>query len=64
MLWRLLSPLSSPCDEAGFDAVSIQRYPEVEALNHVHHAGNSSGIVDARRHDADGIGRGGQTGRT
>jgi acetyl-CoA C-acetyltransferase len=23
-----------------------QRYPEVEALNHVHHAGNSSGIVD------------------
>ena len=33
-------------DMAGFDAVSIQRYPEVEALNHVHHAGNSSGIVD------------------
>ncbi len=33
-------------DIAGFDAVSIQRYPEVEALDHVHHAGNSSGIVD------------------
>ncbi len=33
-------------DMAGFDAVSIQRYPEIEALNHVHHAGNSSGIVD------------------
>jgi acetyl-CoA C-acetyltransferase len=32
--------------QAGFDAVSIQRYPEIEALNHVHHAGNSSGIVD------------------
>jgi acetyl-CoA C-acetyltransferase len=30
----------------GFDAVAIQRYPEVEAINHVHHAGNSSGIVD------------------
>ena len=30
----------------GFDAVAIQRYPQVEALNHVHHAGNSSGIVD------------------
>ena len=30
----------------GFDAVSIQRYPEIERLNHVHHAGNSSGIVD------------------
>ncbi len=31
---------------AGFDAVAVQRYPEVEAVNHVHHAGNSSGIVD------------------
>jgi len=33
-------------DEAGFDAVVLQRYPEVERINHVHHAGNSSGIVD------------------
>ncbi|MDE2014904.1 MAG: acetyl-CoA C-acetyltransferase, partial [Alphaproteobacteria bacterium] len=31
---------------AGFDAVAMQRYPQVEKLNHVHHAGNSSGIVD------------------
>jgi acetyl-CoA C-acetyltransferase len=31
---------------AGFDAVAIQRYPEIESVNHVHHAGNSSGIVD------------------
>jgi acetyl-CoA C-acetyltransferase len=31
---------------AGFDAVAIQSHPEVEAVNHVHHAGNSSGIVD------------------
>jgi acetyl-CoA C-acetyltransferase len=30
----------------GFDSVAIQRYPEVEAIDHVHHAGNSSGIVD------------------
>lgn len=30
----------------GFDAVAIQRYPEVEAIEHVHTAGNSSGIVD------------------
>ena len=30
----------------GFDAVAIQRYPEVESITHVHHAGNSSGIVD------------------
>lgn len=31
---------------AGFDAVAVQRYPEVETLNHVHTPGNSSGIVD------------------
>ncbi|MFZ4072198.1 MAG: acetyl-CoA C-acetyltransferase, partial [Caulobacterales bacterium] len=30
----------------GFDHVIMQRYPEVEEINHVHHAGNSSGIVD------------------
>ncbi|HYD86538.1 MAG TPA: acetyl-CoA C-acetyltransferase [Vitreimonas sp.] len=30
----------------GFDGVIQQRYPEVEKVNHVHHAGNSSGIVD------------------
>jgi acetyl-CoA C-acetyltransferase len=30
----------------GFDSVAIQKYPELEAINHVHHAGNSSGIVD------------------
>ncbi|MBK5920630.1 acetyl-CoA acetyltransferase [Rhodothalassium salexigens] len=30
----------------GFDKVAIQRYPEIEKINHVHHAGNSSGIVD------------------
>ena len=31
---------------AGFDAVAIQKHPDVEAVKHVHHAGNSSGIVD------------------
>jgi acetyl-CoA C-acetyltransferase len=30
----------------GFDAVGIQAHPEVEKITHVHHAGNSSGIVD------------------
>ena len=30
----------------GFDSVALQRYPEYEKINHVHHAGNSSGIVD------------------
>jgi acetyl-CoA C-acetyltransferase len=33
-------------EQAGFDAVAIQKHPEVESINHVHHAGNSSGIVD------------------
>jgi acetyl-CoA C-acetyltransferase len=35
-----------PGQQAGFDAVAIQRYPEVEAIRHVHTGGNSSGIVD------------------
>jgi acetyl-CoA C-acetyltransferase len=30
----------------GFDFVALQKYPELETINHVHHAGNSSGIVD------------------
>lgn len=30
----------------GFDAVAVQAHPEVERVEHVHHAGNSSGIVD------------------
>lgn len=32
--------------QGGFDAVILQRYPEVESVRHVHTAGNSSGIVD------------------
>jgi acetyl-CoA C-acetyltransferase len=30
----------------GFDAVAVQSHPEIEGVNYVHHAGNSSGIVD------------------
>ncbi|MGW1675371.1 acetyl-CoA C-acetyltransferase [Streptomyces sp. NPDC002324] len=33
-------------EQAGFDAVALQRYHWVERIDHVHHAGNSSGIVD------------------
>jgi len=33
-------------DQAGFDDLALQKYPEVEAIEHVHTAGNSSGIVD------------------
>jgi len=35
-----------PGEMGGFDAVAVQRHPELESVNHVHHAGNSSGIVD------------------
>ena len=30
----------------GFDAVAMMKYPHLERINHIHHAGNSSGIVD------------------
>ena len=33
-------------EQYGFDAVIRQRYPQIEQMQHVHHAGNSSGIVD------------------
>jgi acetyl-CoA C-acetyltransferase len=33
-------------EQGGFDAVALQKYHWVEKIDHVHHAGNSSGIVD------------------
>ena len=33
-------------DQGGFDSVALEKYHWVEKINHVHHAGNSSGIVD------------------
>ncbi|GAB3654321.1 acetyl-CoA C-acetyltransferase [Streptomyces sparsus] len=33
-------------EQGGFDAVALQKYHWVERIDHVHHAGNSSGIVD------------------
>ncbi|MBO6601824.1 MAG: acetyl-CoA C-acetyltransferase [Roseicyclus sp.] len=30
----------------GFDQIALMKYPHLEAINHIHHAGNSSGIVD------------------
>ncbi len=32
--------------KAGFDSIALQRYPQLERIEHMHHAGNSSGIVD------------------
>jgi len=45
----------------GFDYVGIQAHPEVEAINHVHHAGNSSGIVDGASAVLMGSKRGGKS---
>ncbi len=45
----------------GFDAVAVQRYPELESVNHVHHAGNSSGIVDGAAAVLMGSKRGGKS---
>jgi acetyl-CoA C-acetyltransferase len=41
-----LKPAFEQLGSMGFDAVALQRYPQVERIHHVHHAGNSSGIVD------------------
>ena len=41
-----LNPSFTMMGQMGFDAIALQKYPEIGAVNHVHHAGNSSGIVD------------------
>ncbi len=41
-----LKPAFEQLGAMGFDSVALQRYPQVERIHHVHHAGNSSGIVD------------------
>jgi acetyl-CoA C-acetyltransferase len=41
-----LKPAFEQLGGMGFDSVALQRYPQVERIHHVHHAGNSSGIVD------------------
>ncbi len=41
-----LKPSFAAMGEAGFDAVMLARYSDYDAINHVHHSGNSSGIVD------------------
>ncbi len=45
----------------GFDAVAIQAHPEVESVRHVHHAGNSSGIVDGAAAVLLGSAKGGKS---
>lgn len=41
-----LKPSFVGLGQMGFDAVATQRYPQLETVRHVHHGGNSSGIVD------------------
>jgi acetyl-CoA C-acetyltransferase len=42
-----LKPAFATIGAMGYDAVALSRYPQIPKINHVHHAGNSSGIVDA-----------------
>jgi len=41
-----LKPAFAGLGAAGYDAIALQRYPQVEAIEHVHTGGNSSGVVD------------------
>jgi acetyl-CoA C-acetyltransferase len=45
-LAQLKPAFQNPGESLGFDAMALLRYPDVEAIHHVHTAGNSSGIVD------------------
>jgi acetyl-CoA C-acetyltransferase len=41
-----LKPAFAKMGEAGYDAVAARRYPQIDRIDHVHHGGNSSGVVD------------------
>ncbi|HEX5199031.1 MAG TPA: acetyl-CoA C-acyltransferase, partial [Actinoplanes sp.] len=45
-LAKLTPSFATIGEAAGFDAVALQKYHWLERIDHVHHAGNSSGIVD------------------
>ena len=45
-LGGLKPSFAAMAEQGGFGAVAIQAHPEFEVIDHVHHAGNSSGIVD------------------
>ncbi|WP_417769268.1 acetyl-CoA C-acetyltransferase [Stappia sp.] len=45
-LARLKPSFAALGEKAGFDAIALERYPDFAEIRHVHHAGNSSGIVD------------------
>ncbi|WP_152045088.1 acetyl-CoA C-acetyltransferase [Aureimonas psammosilenae] len=60
-LGSLQPAFAAPGEMGGFDAVAIQAHPEIEAVRHVHHAGNSSGIVDGAAGVLLGSKAGGET---
>ena len=41
-----LKPSFQTIGDMGFDATALRKYPQLDRITHVHHAGNSSGIVD------------------
>jgi acetyl-CoA C-acetyltransferase len=41
-----LKPAFVKQGESGYNSAALHRYPQVEQINHVHHGGNSSGVVD------------------
>ena len=45
-LGKLKPAFTALGEQGGFDAVALQRYPQLESIRHVHTGGNSSGIVD------------------
>ena len=45
-LGALKPSFATMAEQGGFAAVALQAHPEIEVIDHVHHAGNSSGIVD------------------
>ena len=59
-LAKLTASFAMIGEAAGFDAVALQKYHWIEKINHVHHAGNSSGIVDGAAIVAVGSEKAGQ----
>ncbi len=60
-LASLQASFQMPGEMGGFEAVAIQAHPEIEKISYVHHAGNSSGIVDGAAAVLVGSKAGGQS---
>ena len=59
-LAKLKPSFEAAGEKMGFDSVIQMRYPQLERVDHVHHAGNSSGIVDGSAAILLGTAEGGQ----